>query len=256
VSLVNESSQPMPQFQSQIPARPIETSLIVGNDRRNGRLPRYVRGPLIAVTVLLLIPGLALPSRSEAAPVSIDGVPERELPVGDANDGKAGMKSVCDLLVRRLDYIEEVSKSKWNRGSLVEDPEREQKILQDVASKAKELGLSPQYAQHFFRLQMEASKHVEYGLFAQWREENRGRFNKTFDLNSEIRPHLDSLDDAVIIALKTNWSTVASKQASQQVEACRVPSKFPAALGLALTPLTDRSAEISDHAPRSTPISP
>jgi Chorismate mutase type II len=50
------------------------------------------------------------------------------------------------------------SKVKWNTGSAIEDPEREQKILQDVGAKAKQANLPPQWVQHFFRLQIEAAK--------------------------------------------------------------------------------------------------
>jgi len=47
---------------------------------------------------------------------------------------------------------------KWNTESAIEDPEREQKILQDVGAKAKQANLPPQWVQHVFRLQIEAAK--------------------------------------------------------------------------------------------------
>jgi len=79
---------------------------------------------------------------------------------------------LSDLIERRLALMEEVSKAKWNTGSAIEDPEREQKLLQDVEAKARQADLPPQWVQHFFRLQIEAAKLVQYQLFSQWRKSN------------------------------------------------------------------------------------
>ncbi|AXC11896.1 Periplasmic chorismate mutase I precursor [Acidisarcina polymorpha] len=152
--------------------------------------------------------------------------------------------------------MEQVSKSKWNTKSSIEDPEREQKILADVAVKARELGLSPQWVQHFFRLQMEASKQVQYQLFAEWHETSQAQFPEVLDLKTAIRPRLDSLDDKILAAMKANWSTLSLRGANQQLQGCEVPTKFPKAMAFALTPLTDRSSETTGIAPASTRAKP
>jgi hypothetical protein len=64
---------------------------------------------------------------------------------------------------------------KWNTGSAIEDPEREQKILQDVGAKAKQANLPPQWVQHFFRLQIEAAKLVQYQIAGPYRSFYRRR---------------------------------------------------------------------------------
>jgi chorismate mutase len=237
---------------SQLAGEPTQASLRAQNRSCDRRLSAFTKRQPISLVMLLVIAGLAPPCRCEVAAVFMDGGLERAQQLVDGTDGRVGMRGVCGLIAQRLAYIEEVSKNKWNSGMPVEDPEREQEILKDVAWKAKRFGLSPTYARHFFRLQMEASKNLEYRLNSQWREEKRGRFTKTLDLKSEIRPHLDSVDDALILALRTNWSTIASKGASAEVEACQVPSKFPQVFSLALMPLMDRSAETADLTPPLT----
>jgi chorismate mutase-like protein len=140
--------------------------------------------------------------------------------------------------------MEEVSKAKWNTGSAIEDPEREQKILQDVEAKAKEAGLPPQWVQHFFRLQIEAAKLVQYQLISQWRQSNHGSFSEVMDLKSQIRPQLDQITVALLVALKANWPTIEARPIdSAEAVALSKTKRFPRAVVVALTPLFDGSAQ-------------
>lgn len=153
---------------------------------------------------------------------------------------------LCDLIAGRLKYIEQVSRSKWNSRSPIEDLAREQVILDEVNLKAAKLGLSPMWAQHFFRLQIEASKQIEYQLFAEWQQKQQGQFPDTLDLKSQIRPQLDEMTDSLLSALRANWNLLSSRDAAQRVKACRVNSVYPQTLKVALSPLLDRSAETAD----------
>jgi chorismate mutase-like protein len=156
----------------------------------------------------------------------------------------ASLTMLFDLIEQRLDLMEEVSKAKWNTGAAIEDPEREQKLLEDVEAKAKQSDLPPQWVHHFFRLQIEAAKLVQYQLFSQWRESNQKSFSNTMDLKSQIRPQLDQITVAILAALKANWPTVKAKPIrSLEPAASHKPKRFPRAENLALTPLFDGSAQ-------------
>jgi chorismate mutase-like protein len=156
----------------------------------------------------------------------------------------ASLVTLSDLIERRLALMEEVSRAKWNNGSAIEDPEREQKVLQDVESKAKQVGLPSQWVQHFFRLQIEAAKLVQYQLFSQWRSSDQTSFSKTMDLNSQIRPQLDQITAAILAALKSNWPAVKAEPIRSFKHAPPHKSgRFPQAEHLALTPLFDGSAQ-------------
>ena len=156
------------------------------------------------------------------------------------------VNSLCDLIAGRLKYIEQVSRSKWNSRSPIEDPAREQVILEDVNLKAAKLGLPPIWAQHFFRLQIEASKQIEYQLFAEWQQKRQGRFPDALDLKSQIRPRLDEMTESLLLALRANWNLLSSRDGAQKVKACRVSSAYPQTLKVALSPLIDRSAETAE----------
>jgi chorismate mutase len=139
-------------------------------------------------------------------------------------------------------YIERVSESKWNSGSPIEDPEREIAILNAVGKKAENAGLPAAWTEHFFRLQIEASKVVEYQDFAQWRDKGQGAFPHASNLNTELRPHLDGITDALISALSREWPVI--KSSSHHGLRCSDSMDLPNAWALAMTPLLDRSAEL------------
>ena len=156
----------------------------------------------------------------------------------------ASLATLSDLIEQRLALMEEVSKAKWNNGSSIEDPEREQKVLQDVQAEARQIDLPSQWVQHFFRLQIEAAKLVQYQLFSQWRSSDQTRFSKTMDLNSQIRPQLDQITAAILAALKSNWPAVKAEPIrSFEHPPLHKSGRFPEAEHLALTPLFDGSAQ-------------
>jgi chorismate mutase len=161
-----------------------------------------------------------------------------------ASGSEAGLTMLSDLIEQRLALMEEVSKAKWNTRSAIEDPEREQKVLQDVEAKAKQADLPSEWVQHFFRLQIEAAKLVQYQLFSQWRNSNQKNFSQTMDLNSQIRPQLDQITVAILAALKANWPTVkANPIRALETASSHKSRRFPQAEHLALTPLFDGSAQ-------------
>jgi hypothetical protein len=99
---------------------------------------------------------------------------------------------------------------------------------------------------HFFRLQIEAGKLVQYQLFSEWRKSNRGKFGEATNLKSQIRPQLDEITDAIVAALKVSWPTlIAMPICYDQPVLFQKSVKFPRANQLAVTPLFDGSAQIA-----------
>lgn len=68
----------------------------------------------------------------------------------------------------RLDLADTVAQSKWASGAAIDDPAREQVVLDSVTQLAVERELDPTYVRAVFRDQIEASKTVQRGLFALW----------------------------------------------------------------------------------------
>jgi len=104
------------------------------------------------------------------------------------------------LIDQRLAVAPMVAKAKWNSGGAVNDPPREQLILDAVVAQAK--GLDPGFARRFFQAQFDASKAMQLGLHAQWRRQGRGRFDDAPDLGRDVRPVLDRLTPELIAELE------------------------------------------------------
>lgn len=103
------------------------------------------------------------------------------------------------LIDQRLAVAPMVAKAKWNSGGAINDPPREQLILDDVAAQAE--GLDAAFVRRFFQAQFEASKALQLGLHAQWRQQGAGRFADAPDLGRDVRPVLDKLTPQLIAAL-------------------------------------------------------
>lgn len=132
-------------------------------------------------SVLLLAGLLALP----AAPASA------------ASD----LWTLTDLAAQRVQIADKVAAAKFGTPSPIDDPVREQQILDSVASKAPGLGLDPAEAVQFFRDQIEANKLVQRGLYERWTAHPDEQPSERPDLATEVRPVIDQLNTGLLAAL-------------------------------------------------------
>ncbi|RRO13286.1 chorismate mutase [Saccharopolyspora rhizosphaerae] len=137
-----------------------------------------MRSFVVGVAVVAAVLGLGAPAQAEGA---LDPL------VGSAAE--------------RVVLSDQVAAAKWGTGSPIEDPEREQQVLDGVAARAVELGLDPEEAKRVFRDQIEASKLVQRGLHAHWSAHPDEQPTERPDLG-EIRPELDRLGEAILVVLR------------------------------------------------------
>ena len=153
------------------------------------------------------------------------------------------------LVTDRLSLMTDVAKTKWNSGSEIEDPIREQQLLSDVGVKAQTVGVPTEWAQHFFRFQIEAAKQVQYCLFAQWTIQHQGSFSEVQNLRMVIRPKLDQLTAELLQELAKQWPELSKSGPSQGNKFMQEQSPSEIAVRLAVLPLVDGSILTSDHRP-------
>ncbi|WP_432132619.1 chorismate mutase [Streptomyces tendae] len=109
--------------------------------------------------------------------------------------------SLADLVIQRLLVGDQVAAAKFGTDSPIEDPAREQQVLDAVRDQASEYDLNPDEAAEFFRDQITASKVVQRGLFARWTAHPDQVPGSRPDL-SEIRARLDLLTKQLLQELK------------------------------------------------------
>jgi chorismate mutase len=117
------------------------------------------------------------------------------------SDDAATIDRLLGLIEQRLDVAPEVARTKWNTKAPIDDPPREERVLDAAVEVAIAYGLDPQVAGVFFRGQIEANKAVQHALHAEWTAKRQPPFANVADLGAEIRPVLDGLTPALVRAL-------------------------------------------------------
>jgi chorismate mutase len=162
----------------------------------------------------------------------------------NAAAGSGALSDLGKLIDARLAVMQDVARYKWNSHAQIEDPVREQKLLDSVKSQSETMGLPSAWTLHFFREQMEAAKLVQYQLFAQWRKEHQGTFANTVDLGATIRPQLDALTPRLLQAISKSWSRIVEGDGvADGIGKLKMSSTSPCAAQLAILPLIDSSAQ-------------
>ena len=106
------------------------------------------------------------------------------------------------LAVQRVQVADLVAAAKFGTTQPIDDPVREQQVLDSVRTKAVDLHLDPENAARFFRAQIEANKLVQRGLYARWTEHPEEVPRHRPDLGTEVRPILDRLTTEILAELK------------------------------------------------------
>src|SRR5438067_7482141 len=97
----------------------------------------------------------------------------------------------------RVQIADQVAAAKFGTTQPIDDPAREQQVLDGVAAKAPSLGLDPAVVRQFFRDQIEANKIVQRGLYAFWTAHPDQAPATRPDL-STIRPQIDRITDSLL----------------------------------------------------------
>jgi chorismate mutase len=115
-------------------------------------------------------------------------------PAGAAHHAAVGrFGPLIDLAVQRIMLGDKVAAAKFGTTQPIDDPVREQQVLDTVARMSAELGLDPAVSVRLFRDQIEANKVVQRGLFALWTAHPELAPTERPDLVTEVRPQLDRI---------------------------------------------------------------
>src|SRR4051794_10789840 len=117
----------------------------------------------------------------------------------------APVDTLLALVVRRLAVAETVAAAKWSSGRPVEDRAREAVVVAAAAARARRAGMDATFVRRVMAAQIEASKIVQRGLLARWRDEPGSAPTSRAEL-SGVRPILDVIDEELVVALAAPWS--------------------------------------------------
>ncbi|MEU0790692.1 chorismate mutase [Amycolatopsis sp. NPDC005961] len=138
-----------------------------------------------------------------AMTLTVPAATAAEVPAGAAlaaNGSLGRLGPLTDLVVERLRVGDDVAAAKFGTDSPIDDPAREEQVLNQVRAQAGAIGLDPDAAAAFFRDQITASKVVQRGLFARWTAHPDEAPTTRPDLG-QIRARLDRLTTDLLARL-------------------------------------------------------
>ncbi|WP_306216198.1 gamma subclass chorismate mutase AroQ [Actinoplanes sp. RD1] len=106
---------------------------------------------------------------------------------------RTGLTSLVGLSAERILLADKVAAAKFGTSTPIEDPVREQQVLDQAAALAAEAGVDAGDAVEFFRAQIEVSKVVQRGLHDLWTKHPELAPTERPDLATEVRPQLDRI---------------------------------------------------------------
>jgi chorismate mutase len=127
------------------------------------------------------------------------------------------VKQLLGLIDKRLAVAPLVARAKWNSGGAIDDPAREQAILDNVSKQAEDAGLDASFARYFFQQQFDAGKMIQRDLHSQWQASHQGKFADAPDLAKDVRPVLDRLTPQLIMALRGLYPQLFQTQTNQRI---------------------------------------
>ena len=103
------------------------------------------------------------------------------------------LETLIDLIFQRLELAEDVAAEKFASGRPVDDPGREQEILNSVARVLHGSGPYEVAVMQFFLDQIAANKLIQRGLHQRWHSNPEEVPAVHRDLTGQIRPRLDRI---------------------------------------------------------------
>lgn len=180
---------------------------------------RRLRSALVAACAAAAV-SFASTSPAAAAPAA---APVRAASVAH---GLSGLTSLTDLFAERLLLADKVAAAKYGTDKPIDDPVREQQILDDVAVRAAGLGLDPDATKAVFRDQIEANKLVQRGLYARWDAHPEERPTERPDLVKEVRPALDRITTQLLDTLKDTQRLRTSPSCEPRLDLAALRSAY------------------------------
>jgi chorismate mutase len=151
---------------------------------------------LLATAAPAVASGAAAPAGATAG-VSAAGT---RAEAGHLTDGYAALHRITVLAAERIATADLVAAAKWGTDSPIDDPAREQVVLDTVRRLAVEAGTDPERVVAVFRDQIEANKTVQRGLHRKWTADPADAPATRPDL-TEVRKEINRINSELVQAL-------------------------------------------------------
>ncbi|MFF4283368.1 gamma subclass chorismate mutase AroQ [Streptomyces kronopolitis] len=113
----------------------------------------------------------------------------------------SSLHRLAELSAQRLATADLVAAAKWGTNTPIDDPAREQQVIDTVRAQAAKVGADPRTIEMIFRDQMTANKIVQRGLYQSWERDPSKVPDERPDLAKDVRPVIDRIDSELVQAI-------------------------------------------------------
>jgi chorismate mutase len=134
------------------------------------------------------------------------------------SDVTSPLQALVDAAAQRLQTADPVAASKFRAGGQVDDPQREQQVIDAVTADATLANVDVGYVHEVFRNQIDATDSVEHSRFAQWKLDPVSAPSSAPDLSAS-RGAIDKLNHTIVDEIAKQWSTLQSPTCRDDLDA-------------------------------------
>jgi chorismate mutase len=119
-------------------------------------------------------------------------------------DAPGPLTKLIDDAAQRLQTADPVAASKYVTGGAVDDPGREQQVIESVTGAAEAKQVDSQFVHDVFRDQIDATDSLEHSRFAAWKIDPASAPKAAPDLAAS-RNTIDKLNTAIVDDIADEW---------------------------------------------------
>jgi chorismate mutase len=135
-------------------------------------------------------------------------------------DNPSPLFALVDAAAQRLQTAEPVAAVKYQTGGAVDDPAREQQVIDSVTAAAAARHIDTGYVRDIFRNQMDATNAIEHARFADWKLDPGAAPATAPDLSAS-RATIDQLNRAMINEIAAQWELLHSPGCGADLEGAK-----------------------------------
>ncbi len=137
-----------------------------------------------------------------------------------AADSSGPLYQLLDAAAERLQTADPIAAAKFKSGAPLDDPLREQQVIDTVTTAADEKGIDSGYTKDVFRNQIDATSAVEHARFADWKLDPDTAPEPMSDL-ATLRATIDRLNQRMVDEIADQWELLNSSRCGDERDAAK-----------------------------------
>jgi chorismate mutase len=122
-------------------------------------------------------------------------------------DGLSPLFALVDAAAQRLLTADPVAAVKFKTGGAVDDPRREQQVIDSVTAAGADTHIDTSYVENVFRNQIDATNAIEHARFADWKLDPSSVPATVPDLSAS-RATIDRLNQTIVNEIAAHWDSL------------------------------------------------